>query len=1187
MRARRPRLAWLLASIIGVALVGLLGSPHGAMAVSPNNGTLYFTANTPSAGKATITGCVATPCPASLVIPATITSGSSYTVAAIGANAFQNQTSITTLTLPSSNLTAIGGGAFSGATGLTSVTIPNNVTAISGSAFRSTTGLTTVAIGTGVTNIGGNAFSGANALTSITVAGGNPSYKSIDGVLFNKAGTTLVQYPAGDTSRDTYAVPGGVTTIGDSAFLAASTLTEITLPAGLLTISRWAFQNASGLTALTIPATVTSIDTTSPGALGGTNSLDSLAVEEGSTSFATVDDALYNVDATVLYRYAVANTRTSLTIPPDVSTINSGAFTNATHLTSLYFATDPPSASGAFGSVTATAYRFANASSWPDVSTTWTGLAQAYYLSTPATPTAVAGAESATISVGTLSPGPDADSYLIAADPGGATCTIVVATASSCTIGSLDAYAPYTFTATASTNSPAVTSAASDSSSPITPYLASGGFMYTTAAGETTITGCDGACPDPFVLPSTLAGNPVTAIGSSAFRSQPIAALTIPNSVTTIGADAFRDTGALATVNFGTGVQTIGEHAFDSATNLLTVALPSSVTTIGDGAFTGATAMTTLTLGSGVTTIGASAFEGNVNLTAIVIPDSVTSIGTAAFADCAAVTSLSIGTGLTTIGDSVFAGLLSLSGTLTIPNTITSIGPRAFYQPGSITSLTIPDSVTSIGDYAFYYPTHLASLTLGSGVTTIGARAFEHAEPLTSLAIPDNVTSVGECGFCAALSITSLHLGSGLTTIGPNAFSDAYALTSLTVPRTVRTIGRGGFASLTALTSLTLEEGLTTIGDYAFVNPFLLTTVAIPASVQTIGDSAFNHSHSMTSLTFAPGSQLTTIGDFAFGEPRLLTSVRFPESLTSLGNRAFIDATVLTDVAFLGDAPALPGAGDPFYMWPTSTIAMTHFEGTSGWPDLTSLWTFHPQGLIAFASAPQTPTAAGGIETATVTTSAGALGPQPTSLTITSQPGNRTCTIVGTSGNCTVTGLTGGTAYTFSAVASIPGQPDSPRSVASNAITPTSTLDPPMPTPTPAPVPAATTTVTPVTPSAPAARALPGARSRATPVAIITTFRADGPGIVTQSVIATRGRAGGRAICTVTATIAHAGPVRLVCPLTNSAKQLRVTRALRVTVSTTFRLDGGVLQRAAAAVRLARHTTPKPLVPSGLSAVTG
>ena len=244
------------------------------------------------------------------------------------------------------------------------------------------------------------------------------------------------------------------------------------------------------------------------------------------------------------------------------------------------------------------------------------------------------------------------------------------------------------------------------------------------------------------------------------------------------------------------------------------------------------------------------------------------------------------------------------------------------------------------------------------------------------------------------------------------------------------------------------------------------------------------------------------------------------------------------------------------------------------------MWTFHPQGLITFASAPQTPTAAGGIETATVTTSAGALGPQPTSLTITSQPGNRTCTIVGTSGSCTVTGLTGGTAYTFSAVASIPGQPDSSRSVASNGITPTSPPDPPRP------VPAATTT-TPVTPSAPAAQPLPGARSRATPVAIITTFRADGPGIVTQSVIATSGRAGGGAICTVTATIAHAGPVRLVCPLTNSAKQLRVTRALRVTVSTTFRLDGGALQRAAAAVRLARNTTPKPHVPSGLSAVTG
>ena len=118
---------------------------------------------------------------------------------------------------------------------------------------------------------------------------------------------------------------------------------------------------------------------------------------------------------------------------------------------------------------------------------------------------------------------------------------------------------------------------------------------------------------------------------------------------------------------------------------------------------------------------------------------------------------------------------------------------------------------------------------------------------------------------------------------------------------------------------------------------------------------------------------------------------------------------------------------------------------------------------------------------------------------------------------------------------------------------------------------------------------LPGARSRATPGAIITTFRADGPGIVTQSVVTTSGRAraGGRAICTVTATIARAGPVRLVCPLSNSAKQLRVTRAFSVTVSTTFRLDGGALQRAAAAVRLARQTTPKPHVSPGPSAVTG
>ena len=115
----------------------------------------------------------------------------------------------------------------------------------------------------------------------------------------------------------------------------------------------------------------------------------------------------------------------------------------------------------------------------------------------------------------------------------------------------------------------------------------------------------------------------------------------------------------------------------------------------------------------------------NASVTSVSIPDSVTSIGIGAFYKC-----------------------IKLTG-VTIPNTVTSIGTGAFQGCTELTSVSIPESVTNIGEYAFYKCTGLTSLTIGDrgsyvaddGVTTtfetsVGERAFGACPNLKVVKIP-------------------------------------------------------------------------------------------------------------------------------------------------------------------------------------------------------------------------------------------------------------------------------------------------------------------------------------------------------------------------------------------------------------------------------------------------------------------
>src|SRR5689334_1017416 len=177
-----------------------------------------------------------------------------YPVTSIGIMAFTNCTSLTSVTIPN-GVTNFGAYAFTRCISLTNMTVPNSVTSIEYRAFRECWNLRSVNIPKGVTNISPELFQICMSLTNVSVDAANPAYSSLDGVVFNKAQTTLIAFPGG---RGGYVMPASVTNIGELAF-SYCTLTNVTIGNSVTSVEDWAFFRCSGLKGLTIGNSVTRI----------------------------------------------------------------------------------------------------------------------------------------------------------------------------------------------------------------------------------------------------------------------------------------------------------------------------------------------------------------------------------------------------------------------------------------------------------------------------------------------------------------------------------------------------------------------------------------------------------------------------------------------------------------------------------------------------------------------------------------------------------------------------------------------------------------------------------------------------------------------------------------------------------------------------------------------------------------
>jgi BspA type Leucine rich repeat region (6 copies)/Bacterial Ig domain len=321
---------------------------------------------------------------------------------------------------------------------------------------------------------------------------------------------------------------------------------------------------------------------------------------------------------------------------------------------------------------------------------------------------------------------------------------------------------------------------------------------------------------------------------------------------------------------------------------------------------------------------------------------------------------------VTNNGAITITGYTGPGGEVIIPSTIngcpvTSIGDDAFEGSSlhSVTissSVTIPDSVTSIGSYAFGFCNGLLSVTIGNGVTSIGSNAFVCCTSLGSVTIGNSVTSIGPHAFDTCESLTSITIGTNVTSIGNYAFAGCSRLWSTTIPNSVTNIGDWAFYLCPILKGIYFNGTPPSVGSNTFNSDYVTiyylsgttgwgtTFGGLPTGLwdpQTqFGYMIINgtitimgYSGSFAAAVTIPntivGLPVTRIGDSVFCECyNSLTSVTIPNTVTNIGDYVFYECYSLTSVYFKGNAP--PSVGSNVFENDINPIVY-YLAGTTGW----------------------------------------------------------------------------------------------------------------------------------------------------------------------------------------------------------------------------------------------------------------
>ncbi len=295
-----------------------------------------------------------------------------------------------------------------------------------------------------------------------------------------------------------------------------------------------------------------------------------------------------------------------------------------------------------------------------------------------------------------------------------------------------------------------------------------------------------------------------------------------------------------------------------------------------------------------VTAIGDTAFFHESSITSITVPNTVTSVGERAFYDCRGIRGL-------VYNDNILMYVPYLSSSvISVPEGIKTIHRDAFIDHYNLSTLTIPSSVTDIGSYSFQYCTNLSTVNFNA-IDCNATSAFVSLESLTTLNFASNVTRISDsiCFFCS--NLVDLVLPDSLTYIGKCAFLNCVLPSTITIPENVTYIGEGAFHQCTGLSTLyfnatnctsDLIEGSSSATIFGGSS---LSTVIIGENVTRIPNSFLWACQNVQSLTIPEST--TIIGNKAFLASGL-TEITIPENVTEIGGLAFWSCTNLTTVNY-------------------------------------------------------------------------------------------------------------------------------------------------------------------------------------------------------------------------------------------------------------------------------------------------